>query len=45
MNRPEITIGRRNMLLNLGVGAGWIISAVLGVLESHSQVFHNLDVY
>ena len=45
MKRPEITIGRRNMLLNLGVGAGWIISAVLGVLESHSQVFHNLDIF
>lgn len=44
MNRPEITVGRRNMLLNLGIGAGWIISAIFGLLESYSQIFHNLDL-
>lgn len=44
MKRPEITIGRRNMLLNFGIGAGWILSASFGLLESYSDVFHNLDI-
>ena len=44
MKRPEITIGRRNMLLNFGMGAGWILSASFGLLESYSDVFHNLDI-
>ena len=44
MKRPEITIGRRNMLLNLGVGSGWIVSAIFGLLETHSRIFHPLDV-
>lgn len=30
MRRPDITVGRRNMLLNLGMGAGWVISASFG---------------
>ena len=44
MKRPDITVGRRNMLLNLGVGSGWIISSIFGLLESHSRIFHHLDV-
>ena len=43
MKRPDITVGRRNMLLNLGVGSGWIISSIFGLLESHSRIFHHLD--
>ena len=38
MKRPDITVGRRNMLLNLGVGSGWIISSIFGLLESHSHL-------
>ena len=44
MKRPEITVGQRNMLLNLGVGAGWIISAIFGLLEPYSRIFHNMYI-
>ena len=44
MKRPDITVGRRNMLLNLGVGSGWIISAILRLLETHSRIFYHLDI-
>ena len=40
MKRPYITIGQNNKLMNISLGAGWIITAILGQLESYSRILY-----
>lgn len=44
MKRPFINVEQNNLLIYFGVGSGWIITSILGLLEQYSQTFYYLHL-